>query len=156
MKIATLMIGWSAGVLAAMDVQAQGIFFQNLDFESANLYPIPSGQGGGEVPITSALPGWRASLGSVSTTQVLQNSFTVGSASIDIFGPNLNTVNPGIIDGNYTVALQWGYGPGLIEESASLSQRGTIPANAESLQFWPSLQRVRRQHSALRRPNGAA
>jgi hypothetical protein len=80
------------------------------------------------------LPGWSASLGSVSTTQVLQNNITLGSASIDIFGPDWNGV-PGIIDGSYSVALQWGYGPGLIEESVSLSQDGTIPANARSLEF---------------------
>jgi hypothetical protein len=112
---------------------AQGTF-QNLDFESANLSPIPSGQYGGEVPIASALPEWSASFGSTPVTQVLQNNFTLGAPSIDIFGPDW-TSPPGIISGSYTVGLQSGYGPGLIPESASLSQDGTIPANTESLEF---------------------
>ena len=108
--------------------------FHNLDFESADLSVIPAGQGGGLVSIGAALPGWTASLGGTAVTQVYQNLISTGSASIDILGPDWNSV-PGIIDGNYSVALQWGYGPGLVEENASLSQDGTIPANAKSLEF---------------------
>jgi hypothetical protein len=133
MKITALISFWSAGVAAAISVQAQGTF-ENLDFESAYLPTIPAGQSGGLVSISDALPDWSAAVGSTAVTQILYNSITVGSPSIDIFGPNWD-LPPGIIGGSYSVALQWGEGPGLVEESASLWQDGTIPANAESLEF---------------------
>ncbi len=122
---------WSATFLAVLSAQAQGTF-QNLNFESANLSPIVSGQYGGEVAISSALPGWSATIGGVAVTQVLQNNYTLGEASISIFGPSWNDVDPGIIDGNYTVFLQ-AFNPG--QGNVSLWQTGTIPANAASLQF---------------------
>jgi hypothetical protein len=134
-KTTKLIARFSVAFLAALSAQAQGTF-QNLNFESANLSPIPSGQYGGDVPITSALPGWNASIGGVAVTQVLQNNYTLGAASIDIFGPNWNSVNPGIIDGNYTVYLQ--SGENLTETgtaNTSIFQNGTIPAYTQSLQF---------------------
>ena len=130
-NVEKLIVGFVVALLAALSVEAQGTF-QNLDFESANLSPIPSGQYGGEVPLASALPGWHASIGGISATQVLQNNFTLGAASIDILGPNWASVGPGIIDGNYTVLLQAFY---VTEGNVSLWQNGTVPANAESLQF---------------------
>jgi len=63
-------------------------------------------------------------------------NYTLGQAAIDIFSPNWNSANPGIIDGNYTVFLQAGQAPGgTATENASLGQDGTIPANMESVQF---------------------
>jgi hypothetical protein len=114
---------------------AQGTF-ENLNFEQANLTPIPAGQFGGEVPISSALPGWSGSIGGVSATEVLQNNTTLGQASIDILGPSWNS-GPGIIDGNYSVYLQSGGTPGNSTTPANVSlwENGTIPANANSLEF---------------------
>jgi hypothetical protein len=129
MKIAEPFAAFSSILLAAFSAPAQTAF-QNLSFESANL-SSPSGPFN-EVPISSALPGWSASIGGVPVTQVLQNNYTLGAASIDIFGPNWNQTEPGIIDGNYTVFLQaFNAGQG----NVSLWQNGTIPANAASLQF---------------------
>ena len=129
-----------AGALAlvAMSGYGQGTF-QNLGFESASLTPIPPGQYGGPVSVTAALPGWTGYLGTNQVTQVLQNNATLGNASIDIFGPNWSGGGrASIIEGQYTVALQAGVDPStgppnLI--SASISQTGLVPANAESLQF---------------------
>ena len=117
-------------------LHAQGTF-QNLDFESANLSPIPAGQYGGEVPLSSALPGWNASIGGVALTQVLQNSYDLGQASIDILGPNWSYVNPGIIGGTDTVYLQSGGSPGNSTDTVNVSlwQYGSIPGNAQSLEF---------------------
>jgi hypothetical protein len=112
---------------------AQGTF-QNLDFESANLTPIPAGQFGGPVSISAALSGWSAALGTTTATTVLQNNYDTGSVNISILGPDWNG-NPGIIQGNYTVGLQGGIGPGASDLSASLWQNGSIPANAKSLEF---------------------
>lgn len=122
--------------------------FQDLNFESATLSPAPVDQAPATlVPITSALPGWSASIGNTPVTQIQQNSFDYGAATIDIFGPNygpvgqLGSYSPGIIDGNYTVFLQSGGGPNGGAD-VSLSQVGTVPANAQSLEFkawsWPS------------------
>ena len=108
--------------------------FQNLDFEAANLSPIPPGQSGGLVPITSALPGWSGDLGSTPVTQVLQNNQTLGDASIDLLGPSWT--HGGIIEGQYTVVLQPGFATaGDAYVSASISQTGLVPARARSLQF---------------------
>ena len=118
---------------------AQGSF-QNLNFESAAPGPPITGPIGGAdyQPIGLALPGWNASIGGISVTEVLQNNYTLGAASIDILGPGwgslypFQSIDPGIIDGNYTVFLQaFNTGQG----NVSLWQNGTIPANAESLQF---------------------
>ena len=107
--------------------------FQNLDFESASLAPT-SGQYGGPVPISSALPGWAAFIGNVQQTQAIQNDYTLGAASIDVFGPNWSSIAPGLIDGNFTILLE----PGLSTQgtvAASIEQTGTVPVNSESLQF---------------------
>ena len=131
MNIEKLIVTLALVVLAAPSTQAQGTF-QDFDFESANLSPIPSGQYGGEVPISSALPGWNASIGGVSVTQVLQNNYTGGATCVDLFGPNWTLLGPGIIGGNYTVYLQ---AFSSSQGNVSLWQNGTIPANAASLEF---------------------
>jgi hypothetical protein len=112
--------------------------FENLNFESATLSPVPAGQFGGEVSSLDALPGWTCYIGPYQVTQVLQNNLTLGDASIDILGPDWN-FNNGIIEGQYTVVLQPGDGNqgngnfGYV--SASISQTALVPANAQSLQF---------------------
>src|SRR5690348_8043717 len=72
----SLFMCMSFGLLAT----AQGTF-QNLNFESANLTPVPSGQFGGLVPITKGLPGWTGYVGTAQATQVLQNNLSTGAAS---------------------------------------------------------------------------
>jgi hypothetical protein len=123
----------SGFLLTVLSANAQGTF-QNLNFESATLSPIPAGQFGGSVSIFSALPHWTGYLGSVQQTQVLQNDYDLGSAAIDILGPSWSSPYPGIIDGNYTVMLQAGAGPGGLVD-ASIAQNGTVPAIAQSVQF---------------------
>jgi hypothetical protein len=125
-----------ATIIIASSVQtfAQGTF-QNLDFEQAN--PISAGDPLQPEYVTaaSAIPFWTVYYGNTPQSQIVFNTFAVGSAQVDLFGPGNGVSDPGVIDGNYSVALQSGFGPGLVEESASLSQNGTIPANAESLEF---------------------
>jgi hypothetical protein len=118
-------------LVSAVQGHAQGTF-QNLDFESATLSPIPPGQYGGEVPISEALPGWTGSVNGTPVTQVLQNNITLGAPGIDILGPAWNDIGPGILDGSYTVFLQ-DFFPS--EGNVSLYQDGTVPANTASLQF---------------------
>jgi hypothetical protein len=124
-------VAWLVAFCASPDSAKAQETFTNLNFESANLPAIPAGQTGSSVAITAALPGWSASIGGVQDTQVLQNNYDLGTPSVDIFGPNWTSVDPGIIQGNYTVFLQASIQP----YDVSLWQNGTIPANAETLQF---------------------
>jgi hypothetical protein len=125
-----------ATIIIASSVQtfAQGTF-QNLNFEQAN--PISAGYPyqPWDVNAASALPSWTVSYGSVEQTVVAFNVISAGAAQVDLFGPDNGVGDPGVIDGNYSVAVQAGFGPGLLPESTSLSQNGTIPANAETLEF---------------------
>jgi hypothetical protein len=128
-----------AALLSAGTAHGQGTF-ENFDFEWAALYltPVPAGQFGGEVPLSSGLPGWSASINDVPVTQVLQNNITLGGDSIDIIGPNWNSLGPGIIDGSYSVFLQ---ANNTGQGNVSIWEEGTVPGTAESLQFkaWESL-----------------
>jgi hypothetical protein len=121
-------------LLLAASSRAQGTF-QNLGFESANLSPIPSGQFGSYVSSIDAIPGWTAYLGTNQLTQVLQNNYTLGDASVDIWGPHWSF--GGIIEGQYTVVLQSGLDTFGSDSNvgASISQTAMVPAGAQSLQF---------------------
>jgi hypothetical protein len=135
MKSARLFVTLLFAVSAAQPAPAQSTF-QNLNFESATLAPTTGS--GGDVAIGAALPGWNGSIGGAPVSEVLQNNYTLGEASIDIFGPNYASVGQGfgfgqgVIDGNYTVFLQ-AFNPS--QGNVAIWQNGTIPANAESVQF---------------------
>jgi hypothetical protein len=132
MKTTRLFATCSATLLAVLSAQAQGTF-QNLGFEQADpVVIVGSPYYPTAVTFGSALPGWSSSIGGVPVTQAFLNNYSLGAASISIFGPGWNSVNPGIIDGNYTVFLQ-AFNPG--QGNVSLWQTGTIPADAASLQF---------------------
>jgi len=129
MKLAIFMIFFGG----CCSLCAQGTF-QNLDFESANLTPVPAGKYGGNVSISAALPGWTAEYGTTPITQVLQNNYTISTASVDILTPDWSDVGLGIIDGSYTVYLQPGSNPmGVGEYNTSIFQIGTVSTTAESL-----------------------
>ena len=131
MKTQKVLLIW-IGLISGISIMARGQgAFQNLGFESANLAPISSGQLGGSVPISDALPGWAGFIGSTQVSTILQNDYTFGDPSIDILGPNWSY--GGIIEGQYTLVLQPG-GPGGVF-SASVSQTGLVPINTQSLQF---------------------
>jgi len=73
----------------------------------------------------------------------LQNVYSLGQASVDIFGPNYPSagpspgIDPGIIDGNYSVFIQAGSDPqnSTVLVSASIEQTGLVPVGSESLEF---------------------
>ena len=111
--------------------------FQNLDFESATVPPLPAGQYGGSVPISDGLPHWSGFLGADEVTEVLHNNFTLGTPSLSILGPDCTFSS--IPEGSYAALLQPGPGPGGVAVDASLSQIGTIPTSAESLRFTTGL-----------------
>jgi hypothetical protein len=117
-----------------ISVNAQGTL-ENLNFESANVSPASPGQFPNLVPIDVALPDWVGYLGSAQQTQVEYNVMTEGAANIALLGPTWSSTEPGIIDGNYSVLLQAGAVPNGFTGDAIIEQTGTIPANAESIEF---------------------
>ena len=133
-KITTLVLGLLAAGTGV--ILAQGTF-QNLNFESANVAPLPPGQDGGFVSIADGFPGWAASVGTNLQGVVLHNSLSIGNAAVGILGPNY--YSGAILEGSYTAALQTGLDPAhagsLTPVPASLWQSGTIPANARSILF---------------------
>lgn len=116
----------------ALDVQSQGNF-QNLDFESANLNPVPPGEYGGLVPVALAFPGWTGYAGTNQVSQTRQNALTLGAPNLAIFGPNWT--NDVIIEGFYTAVLQPGVNPPSPAVSVSLAQTGLVPATAKSIEL---------------------
>jgi hypothetical protein len=133
-----------ATMLAAVSAQAQGTF-QNLNFEAATPGAPITGPiiGADYQPLGLALPGWTAYIGAEQQSEVLQNDYTLGQASVDLFGPNYPAAGPspgptpGTIDGNYSVLLQAGGEPGnsSVTVGASIAQTGMVPPSSQSLAF---------------------
>ena len=65
----------------AIPLHAQGTF-QNLNFESAMVLSSEAGQW---VSASSAIPGWTAYYQGRAQSQVLYNTLTLGSGSVDFF-----------------------------------------------------------------------
>jgi hypothetical protein len=115
--------------------------FQNLDFELAN--PVSAHDPGqpSAVTVASALPDWTLYCGTLQQTEVFQNTYSLGQAAGDIFGPNYPDAGappngtPGTIDGNYTAVIQAGTQNFNTFVSTSLEQAGMIPAGDNSLTF---------------------
>ncbi len=110
-------------------MQAQ-IAFQNLDFEQANLGADPQP---GYVRVASALPYWTVRLGGGQQTEMIYNEQSLGATSVSLVeaADGGTDLVYGPIDGNYSVLLQGG----ISLSSASISQKGWIPWNAQSLLF---------------------
>ena len=105
-------------------ISARGQGFQNLDFESAQ--NLPGNPGSGElVPVTNALPGWTAYDGilpgalALSSIYYVSNTLNV-AGSVELEGGSL------ALSGNLSVELYL---------NSAISQTGSVPANAGSLQF---------------------
>lgn len=110
--------------------RAQG--FINLNFESANIVPIP-GDPAGRVQFGPAFPGWTAYYNSSplsSTDPVNFNNLNLGTAAIGL----LNSVSPfGGSISNHTAVLQ---GSSIINgTTVTLAQAGLVPAGTLSLRF---------------------
>jgi hypothetical protein len=76
------LVGGFTLLLSAGGALGQGTF-QNLDFESATLVPIP-GDGYNRVQFAQAFPGWTGSLGGYPVTAALTNNVFLDTAGIAI------------------------------------------------------------------------
>jgi len=107
---------------------AQG--FINLDFESANIVPVP-GDPFGSVQFGPAFPGWTAFYNSSplsSTTPVLYNNQFLGTSTLGLLDQNVS-----LSISNRTALLQGGTGPS--SPSVALAQTGLVPSDSLSVKF---------------------
>lgn len=134
MKTQFVLIGTLVIETLAPANRLSGAGFQNLDFEAANVPITSPGQFGGYVSANAALPGWTVWIGSNQTSQVLHNNLSLGTAVVNIFGPNLFDY---VIEGRYSVGFYPGTDPdnSLSLVTVSLGQTGLIPSGTKSLLF---------------------
>src|SRR6266545_6716495 len=130
----TLVVRLALGVLLSNALCAQ-TNFRNLNFEAARVPDLPPDAAGEVVARSQALPGWLAMVGQNNDPPINHNFINLGTAGISIFGPQSLMIAP---EGNYFVVLQAGQNPmtppgGLVD--ASISQFGTVPLFAQSIQF---------------------
>ena len=114
---------------------SDGAEFQNLDFESAELPILEPNQTGGYQPVAFALPGWNAYLGTQLQDEVLYNTASFGSSTINIIGPNTSFGR--VIEGNFSALLLAALDPqdGLTPLNVTIEQAGIVPSGMQSLQF---------------------
>jgi hypothetical protein len=120
-----------AFIFVVASSNAQGSF-QNLDFESGTLVPIP-GDSFNRVYFDQAFPGWRGYVGTNQETAAFHNGMFLCCSSIAISGgeatPNL------AIEGTFSVALHAATGYESQPADTSIVQTGLVPAEAQSLLF---------------------
>jgi hypothetical protein len=104
--------------------------FQNLDFESATLVPIP-GDFYNRIYFDSAFRGWTGYVGNVSETSVLTNSFFLCCSAVTLSGQT-----PELIEGSYSALLHAARSPYTSAPAdTAIAQTGLIPIDAQSLLF---------------------
>jgi len=81
------------------------------------------------------MPGWTGYLGTNQVDRLLHNDAFLDSAGMSILGPDYA---PGWFHGQYFILLQAGLDLGGSGQRLvpAIAQMGTIPASAESLEFW--------------------
>ena len=114
-------------LLSTTVAPAQGSF-QNLGFESATITP----GGIGNVPFSSAFPGWTGYVGGSQVSLAAQNYLWLDGSGISILDNSFSNPYggpPGTIEGNFTAAFSAGMIEGVTNAAdVTLSQTGLIPA----------------------------
>jgi hypothetical protein len=110
--------------------------FQNFDFENGSFVPIVGDQYS-RVSWSLAMPGWNGFVGTNQVDRLLHNNFFLGTAGINIWGPD----NPGAsttYNGHYYVQLQRGLDPVNLSQtvSPSITQTGDVPTSAQSIRVY--------------------
>ena len=127
-QFAITMVRLMAGIFLIASARAQGTF-QNLDFESATLPPVPT-----SLQFGSAFPGWTGCVGGVPLGTALYNNEFLDSSGISIV--DRNSIAGSVIQGNYTAILQAGLALGTPQPAdTTLSQTGLVPSGTQSLLF---------------------
>ena len=113
----------------ATETFSQGTF-QNLDFESATLVPIP-GDPFGRVEFAPAFPGWTGYVGTNLQTVADHNGRLLEQPGIAVMGPDYPS--PNLFQGHYFAELYTAPG---VPIAPALAQTGTIPGAAQSIRFY--------------------
>jgi hypothetical protein len=126
-------------LLAASSALAQGTF-QNLDFESVQLVPIP-GNIYGAVEWSYALPAWTGYIGGQVQNQVIPNGVPLGTFPPP-YGWIALTAAPlaSPLQGQYGIEMGEGVDNSGNIIPVSISQTGLIPSGVKSLRFLAGLQ----------------
>jgi hypothetical protein len=114
---------WIAWIFGATIIAASapGQGFVNLDFESAQLIPVSTnGNGSINIATANALPGWTAFSGTNQLSLIPYNTPDY------VASPPVGLLLGATTIGNFAV---------LLEPGSSISQTGSVPANAISLLF---------------------
>jgi hypothetical protein len=121
----------------ALQLPAQSTF-QNLNFETATLVPVP-----GQPPfyyLAQAMPGWTDYVRGVPEGLAWYNTLTSSAAGFGIIDNAYRPVagwgsTGGLIQGSYTAVLMSGIAGVNQPSDATLAQTGLVPVGTESLQF---------------------
>src|SRR5258705_6340372 len=107
-KTLKMLLAISTLAILLCPASGQGTF-QNLDFESATLIPIP-GDPYGSVQFAPAFPGWTGYIGTNQQGAALYNKVYLDSSGISIIDQGWSHLltSGGVIDGNFTAVLQAG------------------------------------------------
>jgi hypothetical protein len=117
---------------------AQGTFWENLDFELADVPPTPVGAYGDTVDPALAFPSWTLSTVSLGTRTnygfyILYNNMTLDSPAIDLVGPEFpNGPRMTPLQGSYSVFMQYSI---FFQVAPRLSQTAVVPSGARSINF---------------------
>jgi hypothetical protein len=130
-RLATLLL---AG-FCIIDARSQGTF-QNLNFESTSLVPIP-GDPHSRVQFAQAFPGWAGYVGTNQQTAAQYNQAFLDSSGISIIDHgSIFPPSTRVIEGNFTAVLIAGFALGTFQPAdTTLAQSGLIPAGTQSLLF---------------------
>ena len=112
-----------------------GAPFQNLDFEQGSIHSPPANYVPTSIfnPISAAfaLPFWTP-IEDTTVVTAIWSGGALDETSISL----VSSANPSPIDGNYSVNLYaFADAPPGLYKTASISQTGDVPANAQSIQF---------------------
>jgi PEP-CTERM motif-containing protein len=111
---------------------AHGAAFQNLDFESGTLVPIP-GDRYNRVYFDQAFPGWRGYVGTNQEAAAFHNGDFLCCSAITLWGGASHPEYA--IEGTYSVFLHAALGPDSQPADTSIAQTGILPLEARSLLF---------------------
>jgi len=119
----------AAMAVAAASFGQGSLQFQDLNFEAAQLVPIP-GAPDGAVQFGAAFPGWTGYINGISQTITIPNGVPIGPEGSQAFLAIMTPPNWMAQQGLYEL----GFGSSA-NATAAIAQTGQVPSSARSMQF---------------------
>jgi hypothetical protein len=123
----TMFLIVALGLASALNGNSQGTF-QNLDFEAAQLIPIP-GDPDGAVLFSAAFPAWTGYIDGQVQTRTIPGNLPLSTPF-----PFISIMTLGY-QGHYSVGFGTAYDSSGNVIPVALAQTGQVPSDAKSLQF---------------------